>query len=130
MTRLGWPGYSAVAGFLTVGLAGIVAVQSHAPWLDRASGAREDVPAVVTLAPVTISAHAQVERSDAGYYDQIRRKVHWVQTRIGNDTLLTPDLESRMLLAKSAAQRAGLATVGLGFKDVYGIINAETSWIP
>jgi hypothetical protein len=35
-----------------------------------------------------------------------------------------------MLLAKSAAERAGLQDVGLSFKDVYGIINAETSWIP
>ena len=35
-----------------------------------------------------------------------------------------------MLLARSAAQRAGLDQVGLSYRDVYGIINAETSWVP
>jgi hypothetical protein len=39
-------------------------------------------------------------------------------------------MPSRMLLVKSAAQQAGLQDVGLGFKDVYGIISAETSWVP
>jgi hypothetical protein len=34
------------------------------------------------------------------------------------------------LLAKSAATRAHLDEVGLSFMDVYGIINAETSWVP
>jgi hypothetical protein len=50
--------------------------------------------------------------------------------RFGKENLLTPDHGSRMLLAKSAAERAGLAEVGLSFMDVYGIINAETSWVP
>jgi hypothetical protein len=36
----------------------------------------------------------------------------------------------RLLLAQSAAERAGLEQVGLSYEDVYGIINAETSWIP
>jgi hypothetical protein len=49
---------------------------------------------------------------------------------MGSAQLLTPDLQSRMLLAKSAAERARLHEVGLGFPDVYGIINAETSWVP
>jgi hypothetical protein len=44
--------------------------------------------------------------------------------------MATPDYNSRLLLAKAAAQRAGLAEVGLSFRDVYGIINAETSWVP
>lgn len=61
---------------------------------------------------------------------QLRRQLRWVQTRIGGDELLTPDLHSRVLLAKSAAERAGLDEVGLGFMDVYGIISAETSWVP
>lgn len=65
-----------------------------------------------------------------GYYAQLRPRIRWVETRIGDDKLLTPDASSRVLLAKSAAQRAGLEEVGLSFKDVYGIINAETSWIP
>jgi hypothetical protein len=67
---------------------------------------------------------------DDSYYAHLRSKLHWVETRIGNDKLVTPDDSSRVLLAKSAAERASLGKVGLTFKDVYGIINAETSWIP
>jgi hypothetical protein len=64
------------------------------------------------------------------YYEDLRRRINWVTARMGAETLRTPDADSRMLLVKSAAQRAGLHEVGLSFKDVYGIINAETSWIP
>jgi hypothetical protein len=65
-----------------------------------------------------------------GYYDQIRSRMRWVDVRYGENRLKTPDLGSRMLLAQSAAQKAGLNEVGLNWADVYGIINAETSWIP
>jgi hypothetical protein len=70
------------------------------------------------------------ERPEDGYYAGIRSKLRWVETRMAGGKMLTPDTESRMLLAKSAAQRANLSEVGLGFQDVYGIINAETSWVP
>jgi hypothetical protein len=80
----------------------------------------------VTAAP---AAPARVS-PEVGYYDQLRSRMRWVQTRVGNDQLLTPDLDSRLLLAKSAAGRAGLGALGLSYKDVYGIINAETSWVP
>ncbi|MDB5946956.1 MAG: hypothetical protein JWQ33_1982 [Ramlibacter sp.] len=82
--------------------------------------------AVQQAAPVVTPA---VDPEDS-YYAQLRSKIHWVETRIGTDKLLTPDDSSRVLLAKSAADRAGLREVGLSFKDVYGIISAETSWIP
>ena len=78
----------------------------------------------------TIDAANAPEKAEDGYYDQLRVRLRWVQTRVGGETLLTPDVGSRMLLAKSAAQRAGLHEVGLSFRDVYGIINAETSWVP
>lgn len=79
---------------------------------------------------VAAAAPALPLRSQDSYYAQLRGKIRWVETRIGEDKLLTPDDSSRMLLAKSAAERAGLQEVGLSFKDVYGIISAETSWIP
>jgi hypothetical protein len=71
-----------------------------------------------------------VSKPEDSYYAQLRSRIRWVETRMGGDKLLTPDSHSRVLLAKSAANRAGLHEVGLGFQDVYGIINAETSWIP
>jgi len=133
MTLLRWPTYSAAAGFLTVGLASFLVLHTqpgeYAPAM---------IAPVVAQAPATEVAAAtthvvQAPRAtspDAGYYDQLRTRLQWVQTRMGGTLLQTPDLSSRMLLAKSAAKRAGLADVGLSFKDVYGIINAETSWIP
>ncbi len=71
-----------------------------------------------------------VADADGPHYDQLRQRMRWVPTRLGEAALLTPDMTSRLLLAKSAAERARLQEVGLGFKDVYGIINAETSWVP
>ena len=56
--------------------------------------------------------------------------LHWLPVRYAGNVLQTPDPQSRLLLAQSAAQRAGLEEVGLSYRDVYGIINAETSWIP
>ncbi|HVZ46675.1 MAG TPA: hypothetical protein VHA82_22910 [Ramlibacter sp.] len=67
---------------------------------------------------------------DAAYYSQLRSRLNWVPVRLGNTELKTPDMLSRLMLVQSAARRAGLAQVGLSFADVYGIINAETSWIP
>lgn len=65
-----------------------------------------------------------------GYYDKLRSRLRWMSVKVGGDRLKTPDLDSRLLLARSAATRAGLGEVGLNYRDVYGIINAETSWIP
>jgi hypothetical protein len=64
------------------------------------------------------------------YYEQLRAKLKWLPVRYAGSMLKTPDVPSRLLLAKSAAHRAGLSEVGLSYRDVYGIINAETSWIP
>ena len=81
--------------------------------------------AVIELPTVTV-----VARSDESYYARLRSSVRWVETRLGASSYATPDHSSRLLLAKSAAQRAGLQEVGLGWRDVYGIITAETSWVP
>jgi hypothetical protein len=64
------------------------------------------------------------------YYEKLRSKLNWLPVHYAGAVLKTPDVPSRLLLAKSAAQNAGLAEVGLSYRDVYGIINAETSWIP
>jgi hypothetical protein len=64
------------------------------------------------------------------YYDQLESKLRWLPVRYAGTVLKTPDPQSRLLLTQSAAERAGLHEVGLSHRDVYGIINAETSWIP
>jgi hypothetical protein len=85
--------------------------------------------------PVQVAAAAVANpfstlKIDTSYYDQLRAKLNWLPVRYAGNVLKTPDVPSRLLLAKSAAQRAGLSEVGLSYRDVYGIINAETSWIP
>jgi hypothetical protein len=154
MTRQNWPARSAVAGLATVGLGCLVAfwMPMHLPaplkpsaaamqisqsTVESAPAAANPAPAVKPADAAPVSSRPQVAAAgplsvaqESGYYSQLRSRLRWVQTRVGSDYLLTPDLDSRMLLAKSAARRAGLGDVGLSFKDVYGLINAETSWVP
>jgi hypothetical protein len=59
----------------------------------------------------------------------LQAKLRWIPANLGGGQV-TLDSASRLLLARSAADRAGLREVGLDFRDVYGVINAETSWVP
>lgn len=59
--------------------------------------------------------------------EQIRSQLRWVTLQHGQRML---DADSRLLLARSAAQQAALHDVGLDFRDVYGVIHAESSWLP
>ena len=116
-----WPAVSAGAGLFCIGLAcaAFMAQQQVQPVLPRIS--------TVELPRVEIVARFDRE---AAHFDSLRSKLRWVPTKVGREMLMAPDFESRLLLAKSAAERAGLAEVGLSYKDVYAIINAETSWAP
>lgn len=61
---------------------------------------------------------------------ELRARMKWIPVKYGGERVKTLDEESRLLLAQAAAERAGLDKVGLSYEDVYGLINAETSWIP
>ncbi len=74
-------------------------------------------PATHTLAPVP------------GDLSTLRARLRWLSVQVNGREMRTPDPASRLLLARSAAERAGLAEVGLNFRDVYGVITAETSWV-
>jgi hypothetical protein len=134
------PIYSAVAGFCTVGLVCMVARDLRGPryvgpkLIEPPAVMAQAAPAgnQITLPIVADPAPGQAAGglAEEGHYKQLRTTVRWVQTRLGSEQFATPDHHSRLLLAKSAAQRAGLADVGLGWRDVYGIIMAETSWVP
>lgn len=90
---------------------------------------------------IKAAAH-QVQQQDAAdpapgdrqaseqYYAQLREQLRWVPVQVGERKLATPDVPSRLLLAQSAAEVADLEEVGLDFRDVYGVINAETTWVP
>jgi hypothetical protein len=109
----------------------IVAVTGLAQWLalPRAPVATA-APRVVRIELPRVLITANPADVLAAYYDRLRAQVHWVPTRIGRAMLPAPDYASRMLLAKAAAQHAQLAELGLTYRDVYGIVNAESSWAP
>jgi hypothetical protein len=77
-----------------------------------------------------LAAGVHAAPSEKAYYDDLRTQLKWVPVQVEGRERLTPDPKSRLLLARSAAERAGLSEVGLDFRDVYGVINAETSWVP
>jgi len=62
--------------------------------------------------------------------ESVRAQIKFETVRYAGKKIKTPDEESRILLAQAAAHNAGLHKVGLSFADVYGVIDAETSWIP
>jgi hypothetical protein len=125
------PVYSAIAGFTIVGLACLVARDLRGPrqvpvQLIRAAAVAAPAEPVITITLPIVAAEAVAPRTEDGHYAKLRSSIRWVRTGLGK----APDPHSRLLLAKSAAQRAGLHEVGLGWRDVYGIITAETSWVP
>jgi hypothetical protein len=61
--------------------------------------------------------------------DEVRSQLKWVTRQVGQREVATLDANSRLLLVRSAAQKAGLADVGLDYRDVYGVIHAESSWV-
>jgi hypothetical protein len=79
--------------------------------------------AVAAVKPATVSITFTSE-------EDLRAKIKWVPVKYAGERVQTLDEESRLLLAHAAAERAGLEMVGLSYEDVYGLINAETSWIP
>jgi hypothetical protein len=91
---------------------------------------RHLVLAACLAAQPLLAAASPASSADQGYYDRLRAQLKWVPVQVDGRERLTPDPKSRLLLARSAAERAGLSEVGLDFRDVYGVINAETSWVP
>jgi hypothetical protein len=152
MTGERWAIFFAVTGFATVAfgcLAGMWAMGVHPRLLPLASAsAPMRIPGAMPaptalpppLAPQAMETHAAAVQdappplppaaADEAYYARLRSQIRWVPTRLGREMLMAPDFASRVLLAKAAAQRAALGDVGLGFQDVYGVITAETSWVP
>jgi soluble lytic murein transglycosylase-like protein len=91
--------------------------------------AAKGTTAAAAVAAVTAAAPPKVTlkfTSDAA----LRAQMKWVPVRYAGEKTKTLDEASRLLLAQAAAERAGLDEVGLTFEDVYGVIYAETSWIP
>jgi hypothetical protein len=127
-----------LAGLLGVGLTGSMG-SSPAPTSDTLAQ-RVQAGKVAEVAPVPAARAPQIAfgtpsaESPLGFkhdhYEQLRAQMRWLPVRYAGNVLKTPDAPSRIMLAQSAAELARLEEVGLSYRDVYGIINAETSWIP
>lgn len=129
-----------LAGLLGVGLTGSMG-SAPAPTSDTLAQrvhagklAADPAPVAAAVAAPQIAFKTSGQASPLGFridhYEQLRAQLRWLPVRMGTNVLKTPDPSSRILLAQAAAQRAALHEVGLSYRDVYGIINAETSWIP
>lgn len=103
-------------------------------WLAvAASPAVRPAAVVVTAAPVDAeprqpATHAADLPTPSAA--ELRSQLRWVTLQVGQHQVSTLDANSRLLLTRSAAQKAGLADVGLDYRDVYGVIHAESSWVP
>jgi hypothetical protein len=85
---------------------------------------KHGLPAIQLATPV---AEAAVKFTSE---EALRARIKFETVRLGGKSVQTLDEASRLLVAQAAAERAGLQKVGLSFEDVYGVIDAETSWIP
>lgn len=63
-------------------------------------------------------------------HEAVRARIKFETVRYAGKPVKTLDEASRLLLTQAAAARAGLHKVGLSYQDVYGVIDAETDWIP
>jgi soluble lytic murein transglycosylase-like protein len=83
--------------------------------------------AIRFAAPAASAEPAAIKFASA---EAVRSAIKFETVRWGGKPVQTLDEASRILLAKAAAEKAGLREVGLSYHDVYGVIEAETSWIP
>ncbi|MBL0424012.1 hypothetical protein [Ramlibacter alkalitolerans] len=100
-----------------------------------AVAAKAPVAAAAVAAPVTLAAAAApairfaTPEPKFGSEEALRAKIKFETAHWGGKPVKTLDEASRILLARAAAEEAGLGEVGLSYQDVYGVIEAETSWI-
>jgi hypothetical protein len=62
-------------------------------------------------------------------FDQIREEFNYVNVKIGSTNYQVLDASSRISLAKTVANELKLEEKGLTWRDLYGLIHAETGWI-
>ncbi|HET8744691.1 MAG TPA: transglycosylase SLT domain-containing protein [Ramlibacter sp.] len=107
-------------------------VTAIATLMGQVSSAAASAPAPRTTAAAAVAAtKAKAPRlaAVAPKHTPLRSLMKFETVRWGGRTVQTLDEASRIRLARAAAEKAGLREVGLGYQDVYGIIEAETSWI-
>ncbi|WP_428567969.1 hypothetical protein [Ramlibacter sp.] len=107
-------------------MAQTVTAQAAVEALTPAAPPQLQLGTIKTKVPPVTQAAQVADANEAA----LRAELKYETVRWNGKPVLTLDEGSRVLLVKAAAREAGLDKVGLSFHDVYGIIEAETSWIP
>lgn len=90
------------------------------------AAARQQPAAAVAKLAAPVAKSAATLAFDPSLRSQLKfETVVW-----GGKPVQTLDEASRILLTRAAAKQARLHEVGLTYHDVYGVIEAETSWVP
>lgn len=107
---------------------GLTAAQfeSRAPAPKNAQAVRGQILDLSEPAGASPSAPSVDERM---LQDDGAPRLGYVQVAYAGRQVLTLDEASRIHLAKQAADKNKLHSVGLSWRDVYGVIHAETAWI-
>lgn len=95
----------------------------------RQPAAKPAAPARPAAAPLLRFANPERPAIAFATEPSLRARMQYETVQWGGKPVQTLDEASRILLAQAAARKAGLHEVGLSFHDVYGVIEAETSWI-
>ena len=123
----------AAFSFAVIGVAASLTSQvsaSPATVVAKTVSAAAAVAAVKPAAAPAIAFAPPVKSAVTTSEAAVRSMLKFQTVKWAGKPVQTLDEASRILLAKAAAEKAGLRDVGLSFHDVYGIIEAETSWIP
>jgi hypothetical protein len=108
---------------LTVAAIGVASLTS------QVSSAASPKVTNTTTAAAAVAALKAAVAPKLSTEDAVRSRIKYETVKWGGKPVQTLDEASRILLARAAAEKAGLGEVGLSYHDVYGVIEAETSWI-
>jgi len=115
--------------FLAVAAIGAASLTSQVSSAASVQNTTTAAAAVAVLKPATAPAIRLAGVAKVAAEDSLRARIKYETVKWGGKPVQTLDEASRILLARAAAEKAGLGDVGLSYHDVYGVIEAETSWI-
>jgi hypothetical protein len=120
---------------LLAGAAGLTAASMGQPDQDKAVQRMQQnsTPSIIQRAdraPLQAQALAAPETmASVEVEEEPGPRLNYVHVNYMGRQVLALDEASRLMLVKDAAAKHELHTVGLNWKDLYGIIHAETAWI-
>lgn len=137
MLLIAFAGISAGAGFT---LKSLTEGNAAAPATVAATSAPAAASAAETAETAASAARvAETKRQDAlekkylnekvSPEDQLREKLNYVEIEYMGKKAMALDVPSRVMLTKAAAKKYNLESTGLNWKDLYGVIHAETAWV-